>query len=122
MITRPHPIKLLVATLTIGIILFAGLFLYFEAEAVPGLPFGGFVNTVFVCTCSPGVVLQVGPPVGGNYLVLPGTLVYEYGQVRAGVWVLGDYSPGGVCLHFVGKACVTFVPVTGTVNFMGTSL
>jgi len=97
-----------------------------KSSAVPGLPFGGFVYAVTPCPCSGGLVLHVGPPRGGNFLYTDGTKLYPFEQVRAGVWVLGDYFPGGACTTFVyfdkGYTCVPIVDVTGWINFMGTSL
>jgi len=94
---------------------------YQTASAVPGLPFGGLVFNVIWCTCSVGAVVQVGPPVGGSFWVNPSTVVFPFFRIPSpGVWLLGDYTPGGACLIFVGKECVP-VPVTGTILFVGTS-
>jgi len=124
---KPH---ILVLAALIIVFLIISLSLYTKTSAVPGLPFGGFVSRAVFCP-SCGVVLVVGPPRGGNFLVTPLTVLYEYGQVRPGVWVLGDYRPGGSCISCSeiggGKGgsiiqCVSLITVTGTVNFMGTSL
>lgn len=89
-----------------------------------GPPFGGMVELVQPCTCSPGVVVLVGPPRGGPFLYVPGaTQVFEYFQIpKVGVWLLGIYSPGATCLIWSGKICVP-APIQpwGTIIMTGTS-
>lgn len=83
--------------------------------------FGGRITIVIPCTCTPGTKqISVGPPKGGDFLVTPGSQVYDYGNISPGTWVLGDYSPGGVCAIRISGECVP-KPTTGTVVKMGTS-
>jgi hypothetical protein len=118
-----------VLTALIALVLFIAEFSRFKkAEAVPGLPFGGFVLATIPCPCSGGVVLEVGPPSVGSYLYTPGlNVLYPFFQVRSGVWVIGDYFPSvGMCTDFIsldkGVTCGSIIGVTGRINFMGTSL
>ena len=86
--------------------------------------FGGMVEYVIFCTCSVdgSAVITVGPPRGGDFLYIPEiTKVYEYFMIpRVGVWVLGNYNPGGQCLIYAGEDCAV-VPNQGTISIVGTS-
>ena len=88
-----------------------------------GLPFGGRVVGAWSCGCSGGWLLRVSPPAGG-FFVYNNTPQYAYSQLpRNGVWVLGLYTPGGVCTS--GDDCdpVTSAAVQGTITpIVGTSL
>lgn len=89
-----------------------------------GLPFGGFITSSVLCTCSGTWLLTVGPPVGG-FFVYANTPQFPYAQLpRPGVWVLGLYEPGGVCLMWYGPTCgPASAPVIGTITpIVGTSL
>ncbi len=88
-----------------------------------GFPFGGFVALSLPCTCTPGsFLLTVGPPLGGQFVYVSGTPQFSNMQLpRAGVWVLGTYSPPGICMIYAGKSCVplgaplgTIMPTVGT--------
>lgn len=109
----------------LSLLLFVGAYSYqvtkpTEVDAL--LPFGGFVNYVQYCTCSMAIASVVGPPVGGTFVYAPGTVTYAYGQVyRSGVWLLGNWTPGGVCLFYAGVGCGTF-PVWGRMSEVATSL
>lgn len=105
-------------------VLFASNILFID-RASAQLPFGGRALFVHPCTCSPGVVVVVGPPVPGAFLYLPPlSIPFLWYQIpRVGPWLLGTYTPGATCLIWVGKACVpspTF-PI-GTIRIVGTSL
>ena len=89
-----------------------------------GLPFGGFVGVVMPCTCTPGsFLLTVGPPTPGQYVYVSGVPQSANMQLpRAGVWVLGLFSPPGVCMIYAGKSCVPLGAPVGTIlPFAGTS-
>jgi len=111
---------LFVVIVTVLLSLFA--FLLLQAQS-PNF-FGGFVTTSIYCTCSNNFLLTIGPPVGGQFIYQPGTPQYPYHSLpRAGVWALGLYSPGGICLMFVGKGCSPFGAPIGTITpIVGTSL
>ncbi len=84
------------------------------------LTFGGRIGGITLCTCSGGRALSIGPPKGGSLLLGPGSRIYAYGRIAPGMWVLGDYSGGGICFVRVGKYCIP-VPVKGTIIKIGTS-
>lgn len=84
--------------------------------------FGGRIMKVIPCTCSPGMAIIVGPPRPAVLLYIPGaSRLFKYGRVMPGVWSLGDYSSGGICMQIAGKTCIKYPPVQGTVLKMGTS-
>jgi hypothetical protein len=116
-------------TFFVAIALFCAGFLGFlsarpgVAHAQLGIPFGGPILATWWCTCSGGIALTIGPPVGGNYVFQFGTSIpFAFGQVfRPGPWTLGTQIPGGVCLYFVGIGCAPY-PAIGTIAMVGTSL
>jgi hypothetical protein len=90
-----------------------------------GVPFGGRVLNSIPCTCSGNFLLTVSPPVGGQFVYFPGTQAFANFNLgpASGMWALGMYTPGGVCLQFVGKGCVPFGAPIGTISPMvGTSI
>lgn len=91
------------------------------AQAV--IPFGGKVNSSTYCTCSFNFLLEIGPPV-------PATVMFSwfttrqypyYSLPRTGVWALGLYYPGGVCMMIAYPKCTRYGNPEGTINFVGTS-
>lgn len=87
-----------------------------------GIPFGGMVLFSYPCNCSAGYLVIIGPPRGGQFVYQIGTPQFaNYQLPREGVWALGLYSPGAVCMIYVGKGCSSFgspigtiLPITGT--------
>lgn len=61
------------------------LFLPFGSQAQK--PFGGRI--LVVRPCNTGLLLTVGPPRGGEYMLLPGSSVYAFGVFKPATWVLG---------------------------------
>ena len=51
-------------------------------------PFGGTIINMEMCTI--GIMLEIGPPVSGQYLLTDSTTMYSYGVFAPGVWVLGN--------------------------------
>jgi len=93
-------------------------------KAQAAIPFGGMNGSIFWCNCSGNLVLHVNDLVSGPKRLIyqpGGTTLYQFGQVRAGVWMLGLWNPGGMCRFFVGKGCAIY-PTNGTVQMMGTSM
>jgi len=122
----------LLSLLTIVTILCAGLFGFWSARPIPanaqislGIPFGGPITSVWYCTCSMGIALTIGPPVGGIYVFQFGSSIpYAFGQVyRPGPWTLGTQKPGGSCQFFTGvpPTCAPYF-VMGVIDKIGTSL
>lgn len=117
--------KIIAALIILAVSTGLSIFLYKKIEAAFGPPFGGFILNTFYCNCSNTFLLTVSPPVGGQFIYVPGTPQYmHYRLPSAGVWVLGLYSPGtGVCLIYVGKGCSPFGAPSGTITpTVGTSL
>ncbi len=85
-------------------------------------PFGGKSEQITYCTCSDAILHKVGPPVGGNFVYVPGqTTLYEYYQIyTSGVQLLGNYQSGGQCLVYRGTTC-SEEQVDGTMTQVGTS-
>ncbi|MFP4539626.1 MAG: hypothetical protein ACLFNN_01655 [Candidatus Paceibacterota bacterium] len=90
------------------------------------IPFGGMVNTAIYCSCNSGMTsyyLYISPPVGGPLLYVQGQS-FQYPNrslPRPGVWALGLYDTGGVCMVGVKPYC-TSLPVMGTIDYVGTSM
>ncbi len=100
-------------------LIFSGYVLYAQSPLV----FGGLVTNSFYCTCSGNFLLTLSPPSAAQFVWYPGTPQFaNYSLPRAGVWTLGNYSPGGVCLVYVGKGCSPFGAPIGTIGpLTGTS-
>jgi len=71
------------------------------------------------------VWITVGPPVGGSYMVVPGTKIYREYQIEVGRWVLGNSIPTMVpCIKKVGPICAPAgagfpITIVGTSGFFG---
>lgn len=84
-------------------------------------PFGGMVTKFIVCTCSSSILITVGPPVGGDFLVTPATKLYANFTFTPGHWVLGLALPTSLqCLVYAGTSCVN-VGSGKPIIMMGTS-
>ena len=106
----------------IGVVVSFGIVLRSTAQS-PNI-FGGLVTSVIPCTCSNAFLVTVSPPVPGQFVYQIGTPQFAWGNItRPGVWTLGVYNPGGVCLVYVGKGCSPFGAPIGTITpIVGTSL
>ena len=84
-------------------------------------PFGGMVTKFIVCTCSSSILITVGSPVGGDFLVTPGTKLYANFNFMPGHWVLGLALPASLpCMVYAGTSCVN-VGNGKPIIMMGTS-
>lgn len=90
------------------------------------LPFGGQIQSVLYCNCTKNFLLKIGPPRGSafwasDFLFNPGqTIVYQFYQIlRPGVWTLGTWEGGGVCVY--GPLCEEIIPAK-PIRMVGTSL
>lgn len=112
--------KSLVVSIVVALLIVSGAVAYRVSGA--GLPFGGFIEAAFFCSCDGGWLLRVGPPVGGYY-VYRNTPQFPFSQLpRPGVWVLGLYEPGATCSYHSGDGCDTR-PAQGIITpIVGTSL
>jgi hypothetical protein len=114
----------LLASILVALILIISSVFVAKSLAGPGLPFGGMTTFVQRCTCSCGAVVVVGPPRGGPLLYCPGiSRVFEFFQIpRTGVWLLGNYAPGGICLIRRRSSCIPApIQPIGTILIVGTS-
>lgn len=98
----------------------------FSIKSIPSkgaLGFGGEIMDVMVCDCSENIAIVVGTPTPGVYMYEPTTILYEYYNLfTSGSWVLGTYTPGGVCLEISGPDCTPLANPTGTIDMAGTSM
>lgn len=79
--------------------------------------FGGLVLWTHFCTCSGNFLLFISPPNGGFFSYYADTQGFaNFTLPRSGIWTLGLYSPGGVCLDYVGFGCAQFFPAQGTIT------
>ena len=99
-----------------------------QQKVVAATPFGGMSTNVFYCTCTGNIAvtindLTISPPVGEPLIFQPGsTRLYPYGQIySSGVWTLGLWQSGGVCLYISGNDCDLY-PTAGTMSIVGTSM
>lgn len=84
-------------------------------------PFGGMVMAYVVCTCSSSILITIGPPTMGSFLVTPGTKLYANYNFMPGHWVLGLALPASLpCLVYAGTSCVN-VGNGKPIVMMGTS-
>lgn len=67
---------------------------------IPNVPFGGRI--LFVRPCNTGLLLTIGLPRGGEYMLMPFSRVYLYGVFSPGSWTLGLAGPTPV-VCVVGK-------------------
>jgi len=88
-----------------------------------GLPFGGFILDSFFCPCSGTWRLTIREPHRGIKILMYVTGMPQFANYqlpRAGVWTIGLYTVGGVCLVPSGSGCSSrFVegmisPIVGT--------
>lgn len=93
-------------------------------------PFGGKIDSISVCTCiaSPALILKI-KPVGSitqiSLLWQPPivTRPYKWYVPYPGVYTLGLYVKGGVCLMQAYPTCTqSSEKVTGTITKIGTGL
>lgn len=105
--------KKLFSLLLLGLIV--SLFIFWPRPAEAILGFGGRILNVTLCVN--GMLFTIGPPVGGLFMWVPGTLTFAYAQLRPGPWSLGAYIPGGVCI-----IPPLVIPAMGTMIMIGTSL
>ena len=80
---------------------------YFGSSIGGLTPFGGMVQSMKVCTCSATILLTVGDPKGGDFMVTPATILYANFNFTPGRWVLGLAAPVSLaCMVYKGNSCV----------------
>lgn len=93
---------------------FVNLLFYQNSFAISG--FGGRI-TVAPVICTNGIMITLGPPKPGNYLITPVSKKYLYSIYKSGSWTLGRFTSGGQCLIPPSAP----IPVVGTILIIGTS-
>lgn len=87
------------------------------------IPFGGKITFVRLCNAPPAVLITVGPPIPGDYMVLtPGTFIFRYGSFRVGAKVLGLMTPFPVTCFVGGFPAMVPIGAGSPVIMVGTSL
>ncbi len=94
------------------LVVFVSSFFYQTSFAFVG--FGGPIISVLGCTN--GLLLTIGPPSGGFFLLPFWTTIYPFFSIKPGSWTLGTYIPGGAC-----SFGPVVIPVQGTILMTGTS-
>ncbi|MGM0482660.1 MAG: hypothetical protein ACQEP6_02240 [Patescibacteria group bacterium] len=110
------PLSLKKRTLLLFLVLFLITpFLFFVPETEKALsnpqnPFGGKINSIKYCPCTPGILLEVGPPREATVMYLPGqsTLYAYYNIYKTGVWLLGTHTGSSrSCRVYSNTGCTT---------------
>lgn len=117
--------KIILFSFAIVLILFSLFFVLKYTRGVVGIPFGGKVISAIPCPCSGSFLLTLSPPTAGQYIYYPGTQRYlNFNLPQIGVWAVGLYTPGGICLIPSGKSgCAPLgVPIGTITPTVGTSL
>lgn len=107
------------------IILISGIFVFSDVKKVEAENvYGGFVTNSIFCNCSGNFLVNITPPKGGQFIYQPGSQAYlNFNLPGPGIWALGLYSPGGICLMYSGDSCKPFGAPIGTIRpTSGTSL
>ena len=110
----------IVALLSIGLVT--------SASHIPA--FGGFVLATIPCLCTANFLLFISPPRGGQFIYSPflpplPQAFLNFNLPRPGLWALGLYIPGGVCIQGAPPICppIPFGTPKGTIlPIVGTSL
>ena len=91
-----------------------------------GVPFGGKIRNVIVCTCPAnfGLQITVGPPRPGIFMYKPGiSRLFSYFNIfRPGPYVLGIASGYNPCLQYTGTGCIPLSTGGPLIRLVGTSL
>ena len=104
--------------LIIFVSLILSLSIPFQVKAIGIGPFGGTILSVFPCTS--GLSIIIGPPVGGKFFLTAGAIIYQFGQIRPGAWVLGMAAGPATCYYWSGDDLKSFSSGSN-ILFLGTS-
>ncbi len=95
-------------------------------------PFGGRIISMQPCKTPSGMMLTIGGPKGGQFLLTDSSQVFNYGVFNPGVWTLGNANPSTVTCKgksgllsggFAMKAAISFAISYGlNALFPGTGL
>ena len=59
-------------------------------------PFGGKIISMQPCKSPAGIMLNIGGPMGGQFLLTNSSKIFDYGVFSPGVWTLGNANPSTV--------------------------
>jgi len=103
-------------------LVFISLFIITPLSA-NAIGFGGKIT--FKVSCLAGQsLLVITAPTPGLFLYIPGSsTLYKNYSLSVGKWVLGNYSPGGICWFSpCSFLCPPIpIPANGTIQQVGTS-
>jgi hypothetical protein len=85
---------MLLSKFAAGALLVASALMPFSAGADS---FGGKITTIQACRTPPGLLLTVGPPKGGEFLLAPSSIIFMCGVFKPGTYVLGNASGAVTC-------------------------
>src|SRR3989344_9668967 len=71
------------------------------AQVIPEIqplnkPFGGKIIKIQACVSPKALLLTIGPPMGGKYLLTDSSTLHAYDTIMPGVWTLGLAEPNAV--------------------------
>ncbi|MEK7552418.1 MAG: hypothetical protein AAB534_03320 [Patescibacteria group bacterium] len=98
--------------------------IFYISYGQSGNIFGGRVTFSGYCACTNNFIMNISGPVGGQFVFPLGSSQFPYYRLPStGVWALGVYSPGGICLVPCHSGCCPFGLPIGTITpIVGTSL
>ena len=101
-------------------------------------PFGGKITKIQACQSPKGLLLTIGPPTNGKFLLTNSSTIHAYGNVMPGIWTLGladptpvncrgnpsgigGFSVGGLVGDALSGGSLSVLPVYGE-GILGTTL
>lgn len=101
-------------------------------------PFGGKITKIQACQSPKALLLTIGPPTGGKYLLTNSSTIHAHGNITPGTWTLGSadpnavncrgnpsgiggFSAGGLVSEALGSGILSIEPVYGE-GIFGTTL
>ncbi|OGF59507.1 hypothetical protein A3E35_00085 [Candidatus Giovannonibacteria bacterium RIFCSPHIGHO2_12_FULL_44_22] len=90
-------------------------------------PFGGKIIKIQACIIPKALLLTIGPPMGGKYLLTDSSTLHAYDTIMPGVWTLGLAEPNavncrgnpagiaGFAVNTLISTALNFIPVVGQI-------
>lgn len=118
---------------------------FYPALAVTAIPdftinkhFGGRITKIQACISPKGLLLTIGPPIGGKYLLTDSSIIHAYGNITPRTWTLGladptpvncrgnpngigGFSAGGLAGEALSSGILSVEPIYGE-GILGTTL
>ncbi|MCI5108684.1 MAG: peptidoglycan-binding protein [Candidatus Pacebacteria bacterium] len=84
--------------------------------------FGGKIERSFYCACSRNYYIEISDPKGGDFVWDPTSPQFREHQLpEVGVWTVGLYEPGGICIVYSGDDCRVYRRTNNITEIVGTS-